>query len=176
MNTDVLSTYQSDGYFQSGEETQRINSFDNAAILAAEFAYKYSQSTHGSDAYDALKQQYPNVDVRVDSFVESPQVFGKLADRRMDTYRSSLNDNLSEAEKTQVLEQLDTLETRRRNLQNGLETAVGNYNKQQGSFRSLIVRIGHFCEPQAFLFPRHGNVAEMPDFSECPVANPTESW
>ena len=45
INEDVLAVYQSDGFFNEGEETVLTNSFDNAASFATMFAHKYAQST-----------------------------------------------------------------------------------------------------------------------------------
>ena len=164
MSPDVLSVYEADGFFENGEELQQVNSFDNAAIRAAEFAYKYSESTHGNvNTYDSLRRQFPNVNVRVDSFIESPE--GGAQDYRRETsYYNTLRNTLQleTSEINRILNRLDDLESRRRNLQNGLETAIGNYNKQQSSLERILAVSGVSGNLKVSFYQ---GVAHTPDFA-----------
>ena len=139
MLDSVLDVYRAAEKFQNGEEQIAVNAFDNAAILASEYVYKY---VNDPASLNALQSNNPNIDMRVDAFVESPQVLGPTSDRLMDNYQSRLKEEMSESEQAQVLARLKSLETQRRNIQDGMETAVGNYRRQQNILESMLVQAG----------------------------------
>ena len=152
MLESVLSVYNAQGYFANGEESIAANGFDHAARQAAEYVDKY---VHDREAYNALRQENPNIIVEVEQFTESPEVFSQMSDARMDKYRETYSQ--------EEIEQLESLETQRRNLQNGLETAVGNYRRQQNALQRMLAEAGitRTLNPP---FNMRTGVAEAPPF------------
>ena len=159
----VAEIYENGGLFENGEEQVTVNSFDNAAILAAQLTYHYAND---NPEYSALLRQYQDVNVAVEAFIEAPEIFDTFTDRRMDKYRQALKDTLSEEEKTAALAEFEAFETYRRQLQNGMELGVSQYYKQQKTLERQLESAGI----EINLKPRMrrflpGISTQMPEFS-----------
>ena len=140
FSPDVEGIYRGQGYFANGEESIAVNSFDSAALLGAQFVDAYARSTQGQRAeYNALLNQHPNIEVAIDSFIELFDEPNTFTDNRRDYYRDALGNR---ADAQEILNQFMALETRRRNLQNGMENGVANYKKQQSSLEKQLRMLG----------------------------------